>query len=160
MEVTQQVNSNNFSLNDVNILKATQKQLYPITVLTRRFFPYTKFTLEKILERLASKNISYFVALHDGHTIGFVDIEFIGDEAKVLGLAVLEEFRNKGVGTRLLKKAISFTEEKNAKAINLFVSTDNTLALSLYKKHGFLVRGVLDRRIGDKEILVARKEFV
>lgn len=54
-----------------------------------------------------------------------------------------EAFRRKGFGTKLIKKIIeaySADDEKNHKKIVLHVSGENEVAVSLYKKLGFLVK--------------------
>lgn len=46
-----------------------------------------------------------------------------------------EEFRNKGIQTKLLKKCIEFSKENNIESISLL--TDNEIAINIYKKLGF-----------------------
>ncbi|MBI5228655.1 GNAT family N-acetyltransferase [Candidatus Micrarchaeota archaeon] len=146
-----------FSAKDVRITRASQKQLYSITVMTRRYFPYTNFSMDAILKRLKKKNVIYFVALYKGHTIGFVDIEFKKDYAKILGLAVLEEFRSNGIGSKLLKKALACIKLRKKKSACMLVAVDNQAALRLYARYGFKVRGRLYRKINGKGILLVEK---
>lgn len=50
---------------------------------------------------------------------------------------VEERYRGRGVGTRVLKKAIHVAKRRNLDFINLTVSTENVPALRLYTKLGF-----------------------
>ncbi|MFH0835936.1 MAG: GNAT family N-acetyltransferase [Candidatus Micrarchaeota archaeon] len=141
----------------VEIIKATRKHLYAITVLTREFFPYTNFNLDKIAQRLAEKDIEYYVAVVNKATVGFVDIEFKDKQATILGLAVAREFQNKGIGSKLLQKALDRIAEKKCDEVLLLVSEDNLGARKLYERFGFYFKGRLARRIWNKRILVFRK---
>ncbi|MEW5956056.1 MAG: GNAT family N-acetyltransferase, partial [Candidatus Micrarchaeota archaeon] len=89
---------------DFSIEPASAKHLYSITVMTKQYFPYAGLSMEKIGGRLRSKSFRYFVALYRGHSIGYVDLQLKGKTCKLLGLAVLPEFRGNGVGTKLLRR--------------------------------------------------------
>ncbi len=146
-------------LEEVIITRPSLKHAYSITVLTRKFFPYLKFNMNSVLERFKNKNIEYYVALLDGHTIGFVDVDFSNNSPRILGLAVLEEFRGKGIGTRLLHRAIARVKEKGLKRVTLLVSEDNSRARRLYEREGFVEEGVFNKRLWDKTILVYGKNL-
>lgn len=148
-------------MKDFSIRKAGRKELYSISVMTRKFFPYTGFTMDKVIERMADRNIAYFVALMNGYTVGFVDIQFFPrkKQAKILGLAVLEEFRRKGIGEKLFNKALLECRKRNCGKILLLVSVDNEAARNLYSKLGFRTVGKLKRKLWDREVLVASKKI-
>jgi len=144
----------------LEIVPAQEKHLYSITAMTRFFFPYAGFTFETITERLKQKNIFYFVALSERHTVGFVDIEIQQDgNAKILGLAVLKELQGKGIGKKLLQKALDFAKSKNCPRVFLFVADDNPPALRLYEEFGFQKKGVLEQQLGGKTVLVFEKKL-
>ena len=142
----------------IEIIPAQPKHLYSITALTRHFFPYTGFTFKTIEERLANKSIFYFVALSRDSTVGFADVEIQQDgNAKILGLAVLKELQGKGIGQRLLDKAIEFAKEKRCPKVFLFVAEDNSVAKTLYEKNGFARKGALQQQLGGKTVLLYEK---
>ena len=138
----------------MKITRANRKHLYSITAMTRHFFPYAGFTFATIMERIANPRIAYFVAEENGHTVGFADIEFRGKQAKILGLAVLPEFRNKGMGRALIRRCISAAKRRGCSRIVMFVAEDNAAAHSLYSKFGFKKSGVLRRKLWGKKILI------
>ncbi len=146
-------------LREVIITRPSLKHAYSIAVLTRRFFPYLKFNMDSVLERFRNKNIEYYVALLDGHTIGFVDVDFNNNSPRILGLAVLEEFQGKGIGTRLLHRAIARVKEKGFRRVTLLVSEDNSRARRLYEREGFVEEGVFNKKLWDKTILVYGKNL-
>jgi len=50
---------------------------------------------------------------------------------------VKKEFRGKGYGTKLIKKAINLAKKLKVDAVELNVNKDNVVAINLYKKSGF-----------------------
>ena len=77
----------------------------------------------------------------------------------MLGLAVLKELQGKGLGRRLLEKALEFALEKNCQKMFLLVSEDNAIALKLYQKYGFVRKGVLEKQLGGKTVLLYAKSL-
>ncbi len=57
----------------------------------------------------------------------------------VVSIAVVEEHRNKGLGTALLEESMNKMKEKGCSEIYLEVRNSNEPALKLYKKLGFTV---------------------
>jgi len=144
----------------IELRPASQRELYSITAMTREFFPYTGFTFGTIVERMRNPDIQYFVALADGHTVGFVDLEMQANgDAKILGLAVLKEWQEKGIGKMLLEKAVDAAKENGAKNVVMLVAEDNATAQGLYGKFGFKKTGVLDRKLWDKTVLLYSKKL-
>ncbi len=61
---------------------------------------------------------------------------WVSDEIPELSIAVVPEYRGKGLGTRLLEQALRLAEEQFP-AVSLSVSTGNPAA-SLYRRLGFV----------------------
>lgn len=72
------------------------------------------------------------------HSFGFVDTE-----TPEMGIAVRREFRNHGVGTRLLYDLIETARRSGIESISLSVEPDNP-SLLLYEKFGFVKTGEYD----------------
>ena len=61
-----------------------------------------------------------------------------------LGMAVRDDWQGKGVGSALLGAAVDLADRwLNIVRLELEVYTDNTAAIGLYKKFGFVVEGTL-----------------
>ena len=54
-----------------------------------------------------------------------------------LGVSVLKEYWNRGVGRRLIKGILDFARENSFEIIDLEVRSDNKGAIHLYEKFGF-----------------------
>jgi ribosomal protein S18 acetylase RimI-like enzyme len=59
------------------------------------------------------------------------------DHGYIYDIFVKKEFRGKGIGKTLLKKAQSYCKEVGFSRILLMVSVENENAAGLYKKMGF-----------------------
>ena len=70
------------------------------------------------------------------------------------GIAVLREYWNRGIGSRLLREVIRFAGENSFEGIDLQVRSDNAAAIRLYEKFGFQKIGTHRSffKIGKEEI--------
>lgn len=147
----------------MEIRQADAKHFYSLTVLTKRFFPYAKFSFDEIKRRTSTPNIRYLVALENNSTVGFTDFELIPaspegtSRCKLMGLAVLEEHRGKGVAKQLLERVIQEAKKAACTKIFLLVSEDNAAAIKLYNSFGFLSRGKTDKKLGEKHVLLMER---
>ncbi|MEK6954771.1 MAG: GNAT family N-acetyltransferase [Candidatus Micrarchaeota archaeon] len=146
-------------LKELEIRNASRKELYTITVLTRKFFPYTGFNMEMIAKRLKDGSIHYLVALMGGYTAGFIDFKENAKSIKIMGLAVIPEMQRKGIGRRLVEEAIEFAKTKRKEVVYLLVASENSSALKMYEKFGFKSKGKLARQIWGQEVLLLFKQI-
>jgi ribosomal-protein-alanine N-acetyltransferase len=86
---------------------------------------------------LESTNTIYLVLLDNESIIGYIGLEPLVDHADITGIAVLNEYRKKGLASYLLNTAIEKCREINLDNIFLEVRTSNLPAINLYKKLGF-----------------------
>lgn len=68
---------------------------------------------------------------------GFLVARITGDEAEILNTAVDPRHRRKGIGSLLLRTAISEVQAHNVKSIYLEVRESNFAGIALYGHHGF-----------------------
>ncbi len=90
----------------------------------------------------------FMVAEVDGRAVGFVacDTNWIsmleGEKTgEIHELFVLPEYRNRGIGSTLLLKAIEYAKEKGRTYAELWVGRTNYRARRFYKKFGFAESG-------------------
>ena len=94
---------------------------------------------------LKSDNSKLFIAKDNDNIMGYIFIKITNPkqnaelykESIIDALYVKEEYRNKGVATTLIKKAIEYSKQKDAKRISINVISNNEVALKLYYKLGF-----------------------
>ena len=100
-------------------------------------WPWTERSFKHELENDYSIN---FVVLHYEVIIGYLCAQEILEQAHILKLAVLPEFRRYGIGTALLETLL-LTLKQHGLSGKLFleVRLSNTSAMEFYKKHAFEV---------------------
>ena len=80
----------------------------------------------------------FLIALKHHKIVGFlIGVKTHDTIAKILMLSVNENHRKQGIGSALL---INFLQEmllQNIRLVNLEVRTNNKIAITFYKKHGF-----------------------
>ncbi|MDG6228518.1 MAG: GNAT family acetyltransferase [Candidatus Thermoplasmatota archaeon] len=82
----------------------------------------------------------FYVAVADpGGIVGTVLVGFDGHRGWIYSLAVKEGHRKKGIGSLLMKKALSELKKVGCLKVNLQVDKENIGIVSFYAKVGFAV---------------------
>lgn len=108
-------------------------------------------------DELASENSIYIVSKLNNEVIGFAGFKILIDEANIMNIVVRKDFRNQGIGTLLLEKLISLSEEKKVNSITLEVMEENYSAIHLYKNFDFKIVGMRKNYYQDKNALIMKK---
>ncbi len=119
------------SLSDVQDIAETEKLCFSV--------PWSENAVREFIE---NPLCVMFCARQNEKTAGYVGLYIIADDCDIANVAVLPEFRNRGIAKKLLKHATVFAKEKNVKRLMLEVRASNIPAISLYKKLGFSVVGI------------------
>jgi [ribosomal protein S18]-alanine N-acetyltransferase len=93
----------------------------------------------RILAEMQKENSKTWVANVGEKIVGFVGVQKLGDEGKILALHVLPENQGQGIGTELLKTAQNWL--KDIKKITVEVVNYNESAIAFYEKFGFIKAG-------------------
>lgn len=97
-------------------------------------------------QKAASANEIQLVALVDGIVAGTAGIEAVGTKDKVrhraeLGIGVRKAYWGLGIGRALTEACIQCAREAGYVQLELTVVAENTRAISLYQKQGFVEYG-------------------
>ena len=84
----------------------------------------------------------YLVALVNGQVVGCAGLTDICNEGNIDNVVIAEEFRGRGIATRLLEELIAQGEARGIVAFTLEVRVSNAPAIRVYEKHGFVSEGV------------------
>ena len=86
------------------------------------------------------------VALVEQHVVGWCDILPVDRPTKshggVLGVGVLPQHRGRGIGTALIRGTVERAKTAGLARVELTVRENNTRAISLYEKLGFVHEGL------------------
>lgn len=133
----------------------------------------SSFTAEQEAEFLAQKTASpneiEICAVVDGRIVGTAGIEAVGSKDKVkhraeLGIAIEKASWGLGIGKALMEACIDCARQAGYAQLELDVVAENTAALTLYKKLGFVEfgrnpKGFRSRLTGWQELVYLRLEL-
>jgi RimJ/RimL family protein N-acetyltransferase len=103
-----------------------------------------KRRLEKWRILLQTPRETMFVAVTpEGTIVGNASMQWAG--VSDLGMAIVGEWRGKGIGSALLQACIDWARAEKIHKIELRVWPHNTPAIALYEKFGFVKEGDLKR---------------
>lgn len=112
------------------------------------FFPRTsdEFNFTIAQEEDYIKNTALFLVVeNDGKIIGCATLDRSSlsklKHTVSFGITILKVYSGHGIGSLLIKKIIEWVEVNKVEKIDLEVFEDNTPAISLYKKFGFVEEG-------------------
>lgn len=130
------------SLLDIDIQKMTVRDLDRVLEIEVRSYstPWSRRAFSS--EVTDNTYAHYFVARNKGKIVGYVGMWVILDEAHITNIAVDPDFRRQKVGQRLLEDMFRKAKDLGATRMTLEVRVSNTGARDLYKKLGFVDRGL------------------
>ena len=96
--------------------------------------------LSEYAKKLIDKSIRY-EAKTDSHLVGLVAayINEVEGFSYITNVSLLSDYRNRGIGRRLMEAAVFDAENKGLKMLVLETSKENVKALSLYIQLGFKI---------------------
>jgi GNAT superfamily N-acetyltransferase len=127
-------------------------EIKQITILLRQLFYYKKVKLIDVRESLKKKTV--LVAKHNGRIIGMISFGFFFNDllGHIKEVIVDKDYRGKGIGRKLLKKAMLCIAKNNAcKMLFLISGMKRKQAHKLYFKNNFkrivLFTGIFYKRV-------------
>lgn len=103
-----------------------------------KLFPENFKSATEIINDFNSNIFSkYFIYLEKSNIIGFINYYDLYDRFEIANIVVLENYRNKKIGSKLMEKLLDEGFKKQIVNITLEVRCDNNNAIKLYKKYGF-----------------------
>lgn len=98
------------------------------------------------LERLIHQDSRYALFLRqEEEPVGQMEISVKGDQGYIYLFYLLPDYRNQGLGKRLLDQAEQVFEESRCSYAQLRVSPTNHRAIAFYEKNGFVVHSQDDK---------------
>ena len=97
----------------------------------------TAWPSETINQKINSKEFKYWTFKEDEKIVAYLGIQFINDFIEILGIGVVEEFRNRGIAKQLMNELIDYFDKSTYLKILLEVRESNSKAKNLYTNLGF-----------------------
>jgi len=96
----------------------------------------------------------------NGEIISFLNYSLIYDRIEIDNFSVLEEYRNQGIGTKLMSYLVSLAISLRVVNITLEVRVSNDIAINLYKKFGFREVALRKYYYGDEDGILMEKQVM
>lgn len=122
----------------MKIDRITEEDCRELSILDIQCFA-VPWSEKSFLEETKNSLATYYVARED-KIIGYCGFWKVLDEGQVTNIAVLPEYRNRGVASALIEKMLE--DCSDMKQIILEVRQSNDAAIKLYEKYGFKKAGV------------------
>ena len=135
-----------------------------VALLEARSFstPWKEGTFRTLLVRPGAE--LWVAELEEQGVIGYYVLWCIEDQGELANIAVREDLRGLGVGSRLLAHVIEIARDRGVQSLYLEVRESNDQAAAMYKSHGFIQIGVrrnyYDRPREDARVLMKRLDEV
>lgn len=100
---------------------------------------------------LANYIVAEIISENNNQIIGFGGYWLVIDEAHITNIAVLKDYRNKGVGQGIFNKICQKSALQGAERMTLEVREDNYGAISFYKKNNFTIEGTRFHYYGENQ---------
>ena len=131
------------------IRRMTREDLDAVTAIEEATFarPWSRESFRQELERNVAAR--YLVAETKGKVVGYAGAWVILDESHITNIAVLEDFRGRGIGKQLTEALLQYLSNLGACYATLEVRVSNERAQNLYKSLGFVSVGKRKRYYED-----------
>jgi ribosomal-protein-alanine N-acetyltransferase len=148
-------------MGDCNLRRAEPSDLIPIMEINLKTLPehYSDYFYESLLAEIpeafivaeiGGKHIGYIMCKTEYGFSNFKKLGFV-KKGHVVSIAVLEEYRKKGIGQALVEESVNGIKLKKCDEFYLEVRCSNNEAVRLYEKLGFTIRQKLNSYYRDGE---------
>lgn len=146
---------NLLSKNEMVVVREIAQITWPITyreILSSEQLDYMfewMYNLETLQNQVEEGQL-FYVLKENGKPLGFIGIELFSsktNDLKIQKIYVLPDAQGKGVGKKLIEKAIEIAQEKGIEQVILNVNRFNK-AVSFYQKIGFKISSEVNIDIG------------
>lgn len=93
---------------------------------------------------LSNSKYSNFICKINNITVGIISVRIENGEGSIADLAVLKNYRGRGIGKAILLKTVTYLLNQGIEDFALSVEIENKKALSLYEDSGFRIVSIID----------------
>jgi ribosomal-protein-alanine N-acetyltransferase len=117
---------------DLDVVEAIERECYPT--------PWSRSMFDAELRKPSSLALGAFT---DGDVlVGYAFVSRYVDAWHVMNVAVVDDFRRRGIASALLERLFDVTATDPRRGYTLEVRVSNTGAIALYERLGFEARGI------------------
>ena len=97
----------------------------------------TAWPSQTIKNKINSREFKYWTYKKDEKVIAYLGIQFVDDVIEILGIGVIEKYRNNGIANELMNQLMKYFNQSPQIKILLEVRESNSTARNLYINFGF-----------------------
>lgn len=126
----------------IEVVKTCVDHIDDILVVEKLSFktPWSKGSFIEEIKR--NKFAVYFSAKAGERVVGYAGMWVVCNEGHITNVAVHPEYRRIGIGSRLMEVLITAARNLNIESMTLEVRKSNIAAQALYRKYGFIEKGI------------------
>ena len=136
-------------MREVRIRRMTLPDVDGVHAIEAATFPKPWSRKDFVKEMTQNTCARYLVAVEDEKIIGFAGAWIVLDEAHITNIAVLMEYRGRGIGRKLTQALLQYCANLGVVYATLEVRKSNAVAQTLYQSLGFEYVGVRKRYYED-----------
>ena len=121
---------------------ATPADLTALISIETEAFGAARWGAAGVRNAVAAPGVFALISEPDGIAAGLFIGRVAADEAEVLTMGVLQNFRRRGVAKGLLTSGREYAARSGANVLHLEVAADNIAAIALYESFGFIANGL------------------
>lgn len=149
---TSMIELRNFSLTDLDQIMKIEKISFP----DRK--AYSRSYFETLYRNYPQ---GFIIAEAENKVIGYTICRSRNGFAEIISLAVDPDWREKGIGTKLINFLINHFKERGFKKIILHVRTENKKAIVFYQSLGFKILNIIENYYSNgKDSYLMKKEIM
>ena len=114
-----------------------------ISELEKECFPKEPWSYRMLADSFSCENFIGILCDDEGEVAGYGGVTVGYDTADIDNIAVAENYRGGGIGGAILEALVAAARERGVCRVFLEVRVSNSVAMSMYLKHGF--KGVYAR---------------
>ena len=122
-------------------LDFTMPTIFQLHNIEKACFGKDAWSINNLVGEYKTEFSHFFGEVVDDKIVGYVCVRIMYEEAQICNIAVLPEYRRKGIATKLLETVAEFSVVQKCERAELEVNTANTAAVELYKKCGYQIEG-------------------
>lgn len=117
------------------------------------------WSLASVSAQLMSEQTVCVIYEEDGEPAAYALGNEICGEAELFRIAVVEKYRRRGLGARMMEEFLRECTERKAEKVFLEVRSKNRPAMALYEKYGFTRISVRKGYYGDDDAVIFMKSM-
>ena len=125
----------------MDFLRSRPEDAFGIAAIEEECFS-DPWSYRSVVDLISTEGAMCFSAIDDGMVVGYVLGRIIAPEGEIYRVAVMPEYRRRGIAYRLLDYAMKCSRGVGLECTFLEVRSQNRAAISLYRAYGFTEAGV------------------